>query len=195
MKFLLDHLEGFISAIALVVSIIGAVTSRYLTKKDMIKEQRADLNKEIYYTFFDIIFEFLQLSSPEFVDDIYDSIFDEYQYNAEDSLMARIDKAYVEISKRKLKLRLHIIKMETYSSSEISKTDEVLDQVREIYSNYCKLLDIYAQELKVAFDDNIETPINGDILKDQTNKYEDKYFKMVDWIKKYMKQMKLQLLS
>lgn len=195
MQFLLDNLEGFVSAIALVVSIIGAGISRYLTKKDMLKEQRADFNKKIYYTFFEIIFDFLELSSPEFVDDIYDSVLDEYQYDSEDSLMARIDKAYVAISKRKLKLRLHIIKMETYASSDMNRIQDVLEQVKEINSNYCKLLDAYAEELKLAFDDNIETQIDGDILKDMTNKYEDKYYELVDWIKKYMKQMKLQLLS
>ena len=110
MQFIFDNLEGFIAAIALIVSIVGAAISRYFTKKDMLKQQHIEFNKELYYSFFELIFSFLELSSPEFVDDIYDSVLDEYQFNSDDSLEARIDKAYVEISKRKLKLRLHIIK-------------------------------------------------------------------------------------
>ncbi|MDE5936394.1 MAG: hypothetical protein K2G83_03200, partial [Ruminococcus sp.] len=118
MQFILDHLEGFVSSIALIVSIIGAGISRSVSKKDMLIEQRADFNKEIYYTFIDLIFEFLELCSPEFVDSIYDSVLDEYQFDTEESSLARIDKAYVEISRRKTKLKLLKIKIETYALAD-----------------------------------------------------------------------------
>ena len=195
MQFIFDNLEGFIAAIALIVSIVGAAISRYFTKKDMLKQQHIEFNKELYYSFFELIFSFLELSSPEFVDDIYDSVLDEYQFNSDDSLEARIDKAYVEISKRKLKLRLHIIKMETFASSDMKKSEEVLVEVNEIHSSYSDLLDLYAEQLKTTYDNNLETQIDCDLLKDETNKYEDRYFEMVEWIKKYMKQMKFQLLT
>lgn len=195
MQFLLDNLEGFVSAIALIVSIIGAALGRSLAKKDMLKEQRADMNKEIYYNFFDLIFEFIDLSSPEFADDILDGILDEYQYNSEESLKSRIDNAYIEISKRKQRLKLQNIKIETYASSDMDKTTEVLEQIGKIYSSFFVLLDLYSEELKLAFDDNTESQIDDDKLRDETNKYEDIYYSAVDWIKKFMKLMQSQLIK
>lgn len=195
MKFWLDNLEGFVSAIALIVSIIGAALGRSLAKKDMLKEQRADMNKEIYYSFFDLIFEFIELSSPEFADDICDSIFDKYQYDDSESLKARIDKSYIEITKRKQKLKLQKIKIETYASDEMKKTTEILEEVERINNNYYSLLDLYSEELKLAFDDDNETEIDDNKLRDETNHYEDNYYLSVDTIKKYMKVMQSQLIS
>lgn len=195
MQFILDNLEGFVSAIALVVSIIGAGVSRNLSKKDMLIEQRTDFNKEIYYMFVDLIFEFLELCSPEFVDSIYDSLLDEYQFDSEESMLVRIDKAYIEISRRRTKLKLHKIKIETYAIPDMDRADDVINQIDEINRNYCELLDVYQSELKLAFDDDLETQIDGNLLTELTNAYKREYEILVDWIKKYMKQMKLQLLS
>ena len=195
MHFLLDHLDGFVSAIALIVSILGAVISRYLTKKDMLKKQRADFNKKICYSYFDLIFDFLGLCSPEFADDILDSILDEYQYDPNLSLKSRIDKSYIEINKRKQKLRFHIIKMEAYASSDIPKTKEVLIQVRNIFEDNVKLLDIYSEELKRAFEIDNVSQVNDDLLRDATNRYEDQYGAMMEEVKKYVNEIKSQLLA
>lgn len=195
MEFLLDNLEGLVSAIALIVSLIGASIGRYLTKKDWLKEQRADMNREIYYTFFELIFEFLDLSSPEFADDIGDRIFDEFLYDAEESLKSRIDNAYIEITKRKGRLKLQYIKIETYASDDMIKTDDVLGLVKHVYDSYNSLLDLYSVELKLAFDDDSRTQIDASRLNDETNKYEDGYYTSVDSIKKYMKIMQSRLIS
>lgn len=195
MQFILDHLEGFVSSIALIVSIIGAGISRSVSKKDMLIEQRADFNKEIYYTFIDLIFEFLELCSPEFVDSIYDSVLDEYQFDTEESSLARIDKAYVEISRRKTKLKLLKIKIETYALADMQRSDDVMDQINQINTTYSELLNAYQEELKLAFNDNVEIQIDGNRLTELTNTYKNKYDVLVDWVKKYMQQMKLQLLS
>ena len=195
MQFLLDNLEGFVSAIALIVSIIGAALGRSLAKKDMLKEQRTDMNKEIYYAFFDLIFDFIDLSSPEFADDICDGIFDVYQYNNDESLKSRIDKAYIEITKRKQKLKLQKIKIETYASDDMNKTNEILEEIKKINDQYSSLLDLYSEELKLAFDDDSETQIDEDRLRSETNTYEDNYYLSVDSIKKYMKVMQSQLIS
>lgn len=195
MQFVLDNLEGFVSAIALIVSIIGAGISRNLSKKDMLIERRVDFNKEIYYTFVDLIFEFLELCSPEFVDSIYDSVLDEYQFNSEESILTRIDKAYIEVSRRRTRLKLHKIKIETYAIADMDRADCVISQIDEINRNYCELLDIYQSELKLAFDSDLETQINNNLLTELTNRYKREYEVLVDWIKKYMKQMKLQLIS
>lgn len=195
MQFILDNLDGFVSSIALIVSIIGAGISRSVSKKDMLIEKRADFNKEIYYTFIDLIFEFLELCSPEFVDSIYDSVLDEYQFDTEESSLARIDKAYVEISRRKTKLKLLKIKIETYALADIQRSDDVIDQINQVNTTYSELLNVYQEELKLAFDDNVETQIDGNRLTELTNTYKNKYDVLVDWVKKYMQQMKLQLLS
>lgn len=195
MQFWLDNLEGFVSALALVISIIGAALGRSLAKKDMLKEQRSDMNKEIYYSFFDLIFDFIDISSPEFADDIHDGIFDKYQYDNDESLKSRIDKAYIEITKRKKKLKLQKIKIETYASDDMKKTDEILEEITKINDEYYSLLDLYSEELKLAFDDDSDTLIDDDKLRDETNKYEDNYDVSVDAIKKYMKIMKSQLIS
>lgn len=195
MQFVLDNLEGFVSAIALIVSIIGAGISRNLSKKDMLIERRVDFNKDIYYTFVDLIFEFLELCSPEFVDSIYDSVLDEYQFDSEESILTRIDKAYIEISRRRTRLKLHKIKIETYSIADMDRADDAISQIYEINRNYCELLDIYQSELKLAFDSDLETQINNNLLTELTNRYKREYEVLVDWIKKYMKQMKLQLIS
>lgn len=195
MQFWLDNLEGFVSALALVISIIGAALGRSLAKKDMLKEQRSDMNKEIYYSFFDLIFDFIDISSPEFADDIHDGIFDKYQYDNDESLKSRIDKAYIEITKRKKKLKLQKIKIETYASDDMKKTDEILEEITKINDEYYSLLDLYSEELKLAFDDDSDTLIDDDKLRDETNKYEDNYDVSVDAIKKYMKIMQSQLIS
>lgn len=194
MQFILNNLDGFVSSIALIVSIIGAGISRSVSKKDMLIEKRADFNKEIYYTFIDLIFEFLELCSPEFVDSIYDSVLDEYQFDTEESSLARIDKAYVEISRRKTKLKLLKIKIETYALADIQRSDDVIDQINQVNTTYSELLNAYQEELKLAFDDNVETQIDGNRLTELTNIYKNKYDVLVDWVKKYIQQMKLQLL-
>lgn len=195
MQFILDNLEGFVSAIALIVSIIGAGISRNISKKDMLIEQRADFNKEIYYKFIDLIFEYLELCTPEFVDSIYDSVLDEYQFEADASFLSRIDKAYIEISRRKTQLKLLKIKIETYAITDLQKSDDVIDEMNKIDTSYRNLLDAYQDELKLAFDDNADTQIDGNRLTELTNAYKTDYDSIVDWMKRYMKQMKLQLLS
>ena len=195
MQFLLDHLEGFISATALVVSILGAVLGRYFTKNDMLKKQRADFNKELCYSFCDYIFEFLDLCLPEFADDILDSVLDEYQYDSNLSFKSRIDKAYVEISRRKQKLRMYTIKMEAYASSDIPKTEAVLVQVKKLCDCNMQLLDMYSRQLKDAFlNDNVNM-IDSDALRGGTNQYEAHYSDMVEEIKKYVKEIKTQFLA
>ena len=77
----------------------------------------------------------------------------------------------------------------------MKKTTEILEEVERINNNYYSLLDLYSEELKLAFDDDSETEIDDNKLRDETNHYEDNYYLSVDTIKKYMKVMQSQLIS
>lgn len=195
MNFVFDNLEGLVAALALVVSIVGSVLGRYLTQKDMLKERRSSINKEIYHSFIDLVFVFFDLVSPEFVDDMLDRVIDENQYDSKDSLKSRVDRAYIAIGKRMKLIKLQTVKIDTCSSSDIDRTNDVLDSIKTLYSSYESLLELYNENFKNAYINDNESVIDVNLLRDETNKYELLYFKNIDLIKDYLKAMKTALYS
>lgn len=177
MEFFLDNLEAFVSAIALFVSITGAGISRLLSKKDMEKERSQNLIKEKFFLFSNLIFDFLELSSPEFIDDIFDDVFDvnlqevEFNYN----LMFVVDKAYANIGKRKTQISISMAKMRIFMPDNVAKTPELLDEIEDLKNELLSVFSVFEEELRKTYDNNSNTFADQNKLVDLSNSYQMMY--------------------
>lgn len=177
MEFFLDNLEAFVSAIALFVSITGAGISRLLSKKDMEKERSQNLIKEKFFLFSNLIFDFLELSSPEFIDDIFDDVFDvnlqevESNYN----LMFVVDKAYANIGKRKTQISISMAKMKIFMPDNVAKTPELLDEIEDLKNKLLSVFSVFEEELRKTYDNNSNTFADQNKLVDLSNSYQMMY--------------------
>lgn len=195
MEFFLDNLEAFVSAIALFVSITGAGISRWLSKKDMEKERSQNLNKEKFFSFSNLVFDFLELSSPEFIDDIFDDVFDVnlQEVESDHNLMFVVDKTYANIGKRKTQISISMVKMRISMPDDVVKTPELLDEFEDLKKELLSVFSVFEEELRKAYDNNSNTIADQNKLVNLSNSYQMMYESKMSTIEnlllKYQKQL------